>query len=63
MFTLARLAIRIGQLYLAVNFGMLAAIVVAKAGWAGVIPAAAVCWVAWKLIEAAERVYERLSTV
>lgn len=63
MITLVRLAILCFQVYLAVNFGMLAMLVVAKAGWIGLLPAAAIAWIGYKVVAALERVRERLSDV
>jgi hypothetical protein len=64
MFMIARLAVRVGQFYLGFNFGMFAVLILAKAGLVmGLVPAAAVFYIGWKLVQALDRVAVALKEV
>jgi hypothetical protein len=63
MFTIVRLCVTLAQLYIAVQFIMLALVMILKADWVGVVIGAGLAWAGWAIVRALERVGERLSDV
>jgi hypothetical protein len=61
MFTIARLCVILAQLYVAAQFTVLAALMVLKANWAGVVIGAGLAWAGWAIVRALEPVKEALS--
>ena len=63
MFTIARLCVTLAQLYVVIQFILLALLMVLKADWAGVVIGAGLAGAGWTIVRALGRVRERLSDV
>ena len=61
MFTIVRLCVTLAQLYISLQFIMLALVMILTADWAGVVIGAGLAWAGWAIVRALEPVKEALS--